>query len=408
MNTDAVTMMSTAANAKLVDNVVHFCRALRKAGVKVGTAQLQTALQAVAAVGFTSKVDFYYTLRATLITREENLTVFHQVFSLFWRDPEFLQQMMLMPEPSAPEQNSETDKAAAQRRASDALHDQNRSIAQQQEVMHDSALTMSDADVLRSKDFDQMSVAELREAEDAIKKLSFKAPHPPGRRYSTSALGTAIDARSTLKAALRHHGELQRIERMRPREKLPNLVVLCDISGSMSVYSRMFMRFLHALSHARVRQWNKVHAFTFGTHLTNVSRALSRPDIDDALSAVGAEATDWEGGTLIGPTIKQFNREWARRVLNRGAVMLFISDGLERGDTDLLAAEMKRMNLFSRHLVWLNPLLRWDGFSPKASGIRAILPHVDRFHACHSLDSLDALTTTLMQADHRSRPAKPI
>ncbi|OED35132.1 hypothetical protein AB833_31320 [Chromatiales bacterium (ex Bugula neritina AB1)] len=393
--------ISAQSEAKLVDNVLHFCRALRKAGVKVGTAQLQTALQAVATVGFTSKVDFYYTLRATLISREENLAVYHQVFSLFWRDPEFLQKMMFQLTPTLRNEPDKTDKAAAQRRAADALNDEknNRPIPQKEEIQQDAILTVSDTDVSRSKDFEQMTLAELREAEAAILKLTFAAPPLPGRRFHPDPAGKQTDTRATLKAALRQYGEVHRIERKTRRQKMPNLVVLCDISGSMSVYSRMFMRFLHALTHARVRQWKNVHAFTFGTRLTNVSRALSRPDIDDALSAVGVEATDWEGGTTIGPTIRQFNHQWARRVLGRGAVMLFISDGLERGDTNTLAAEMKKLSLFCRHLVWLNPLLRWDQFSPKASGIRAILPHVDSFQACHSLDSLAAITDALSKRE---------
>ncbi len=397
--------LSVPSQPKLVENVVHFCRALRKAGVKVSPSQLQNACQAVATVGFTSKVDFYYTLRATLICHEENLAVFHQVFALFWRDPEFLQKMMYQLTPTLRDEDAAAEKAAAQRRAADALNNQqdDRAIPQREEIEQDAILTVSETDVLRNKDFDQMTVAELREAEKAIQALTFSAPNPPSRRLHTTPRGALPDAKATIKTALRQFGEIQRIEHMAPRNKLPNLVVVCDISGSMSVYSRMFMRFLHALTHARVRQWNRVHAFTFGTRLTNVSRALAKSDIDDALAAVGLEATDWEGGTMIGQTLRQFNREWARRVLSRGAVMLFISDGLERGDTAVLSSEMHRLSLFSRHLVWLNPLLRWDGFSPQASGIRAILPHVDSFHACHSIDSLAELSSVLMKRESQGR-----
>ena len=318
---------ANAADAKLVENILHFCRALRKAGVKVSTAQLQNALQAVSSVGFTSKSDFYYTLRTTLICHQENLAVYHQVFSLFWRDPDSLKKMMFQLTPTLRDEDSADKAAAAQRRAAEALSNNSDKapIPKREEIEQDALLTVSETDVLRQKDFDQMTVAELREAEAAIQHLTFAVPNPPSRRFSTRAQGKQPDARATLRSALRHYGEIQRIERKVARDKLPNLVVLCDISGSMSVYSRMFMRFLHALIHARVRQWNKVHAFTFGTRLTNVSKALSHPDIDDALAATGVEATDWEGGTMIGPTVQQFNYDWARRVLSRGAVMLFIS-----------------------------------------------------------------------------------
>ena len=395
---------------KLVDNIVHFCRALRKAGVKVGTSQVQSAIQAVAAVGFTSKADFYYTLRATLISHEEQLTVFHQVFSLFWRDPEFLQKMMYQLSPTLRDKNAETDPAAAQRRATDALNngEEKRPVPQREEAVQDAVLTMSSQEVLRHKDFDQMTVDELREAENAIRMLTFQAPHPPGRRFVIDRQGNLPDPRNTLKTALRQAGEIQRVEHKSYKTKLPNLVVICDISGSMSVYSRMFMRFLHALIHARVRQWNRVDTFTFGTRLTNISRALRNSDVDIALSKVGHEASDWEGGTMIGPTLKEFNKHWARRVLTRGAVLLFISDGLERGDTELLSSEMKRLCLFSRQLIWLNPLLRWDGFSPQASGIRAILPHVDSFHACHSLESLADLSNALATGGMRDKLTKAL
>jgi hypothetical protein len=180
-------------------------------------------------------------------------------------------------------------------------------------------------------------------------------------------------------------------------------VALCDISGSMSVYSRMLLRFLHALAHAEHRRWGKVHAFTFGTALTNVSRALARAEPDAALAAIGQEARDWEGGTRIGAALARFNRDWSRRVLGRGAVVLLITDGLERGETDRLATEAERLHLSCRRLIWLNPLLRWEGFAPKAAGIRALMPHVDAFHACHSLDSLADVTAALGSAQGGAR-----
>jgi uncharacterized protein with von Willebrand factor type A (vWA) domain len=183
------------------------------------------------------------------------------------------------------------------------------------------------------------------------------------------------------------------------RQRWPNLVVLCDISGSMSAYSRMMLHFLHAAANAKGAGWADVHAFTFGTRLTNITRHLRRRDVDAALAAAGREAGDWEGGTRIGACLHAFNRDWSRRVLGQGAVVLLITDGLDRDDPDRLAREMERLQLSARRLIWLNPLLRWDGFAPRARGVRAMLPHVDSFRSCHSLASLAELAAVLARPD---------
>ena len=204
-------------------------------------------------------------------------------------------------------------------------------------------------------------------------------------------MGAQIDLRRTLRASLRQGGEITHLARRRPRIRWPNLVVLCDISGSMSQYSRLVLHFVHAVANQKGQGWSQVHAFTFGTRLTNITRHLSQRDVDAALRAAGAEAQDWSGGTRIGACLKEFNRDWSRRVLGQGAVVLLITDGLDRDDAGLLAHEAERLHLSCRRLIWLNPLLRWDGFAPKAGGIRALLPHVDAFRASHSIASLEAL-----------------
>jgi uncharacterized protein with von Willebrand factor type A (vWA) domain len=167
----------------------------------------------------------------------------------------------------------------------------------------------------------------------------------------------------------------------------------------MSQYSRTILHFLHAVSNAKGAGWAKVHAFTFGTRLTNITRHLAQRDVDAALAAAGAEAQDWEGGTRIGACLHAFNRDWSRRVMGQGAVVLLISDGLDRDDPDALAAEMQRLHLSARRLIWLNPLLRWDGFAPKARGIAAMLPHVDSFRAGHSIASLEELAAVISRPD---------
>lgn len=215
-----------------------------------------------------------------------------------------------------------------------------------------------------------------------------------------------MDTRRTLRSALRQGGEVMRLSRRSPGERWPNLIVLCDISGSMSQYSRLVLHFVHAVANRKGQGWAKVHAFTFGTRLTNITRHLRNRDVDAALRAAGAEAQDWSGGTRIGTCLRAFNRDWSRRVLGQGAVVLLITDGLDRDETDSLSAEMHRLHLSCRRLIWLNPLLRWEGFAPRASGIRAMLPHVDSFRASHSIASLQALGAAISDPDDKGEKAR--
>ena len=389
------------APGRLAQNIVHFARALRKAGVRVGPAQVQSAVEAVAVAGFTRKTDFYHTLRATLIHRAEHLEVFDQIFAMFWRDPEFIEQMIHLMSPTLRKDHEERKKKAAERRAAEALTDAApppEDRPEREELEMDARISWSASERLRAMDFEQMSAAEIREAARAVRALSLPVRPVPTRRSVASPSGRRPDLRATLRRALRRGGEIERLEMRKRRTRPPDLVALCDISGSMSVYSRMLMHFLHAVTWAPERGWGRVNAFTFGTRLTNVSRALAQKDPDLALAAAGRDARDWEGGTRIGEALRRFNIDWSRRVLGQGAVVLLITDGLERGDTGVLEREIERLRLSCRQLIWLNPLLRWDGFAPKAAGIRAILPHVDSFHACHSLDSLEALSAVLRKA----------
>ena len=398
------------ADGRLVENIVHFVQALRKAGIKIGTAQVETAIKAVETGGFSHRVDFYHILRATLITRADHLEVYHQVFSMFWRDPEFLEGLMQMLSPRLKDDTPPPPPEAARRRAEDALGGEPPTPKPQKpkdEITQDALLTWSQTEVLKQMDFEQMSAAELREAEDAVRALSLSVPQLRTRRTRPDPRGAKPDLRTTMRLATRSGGEIAQMARKATQTRKPDLVAICDISGSMSVYSRMVLRFLHAITHAREPVWGHVHAFTFGTSLTNVTRALRVSDPDAALTAIGREATDWDGGTRIGPALERFNKDWARRVLSTGTQVLLITDGLERGDLELLDQEAARLARTARRFVWLNPLLRYRAFAPKAGGVRTLLAHVDGFHACHSLDSLMALSEALSAPDMRHRSAKP-
>ncbi|KUJ80128.1 vWA domain-containing protein [Ruegeria profundi] len=400
-------------NPKLAQNITHFARALRKAGLPIGTGRVVDAIRAVQAAGFTKKTDFYWTLHACFVNRPEHRTVFAQVFRLYWRDPRYLEHMMSMMLPAIRGVQEDRKADAAEKRAAEALLDgverdlpEASEQEEETELEIDASQTASSEERLRSLDFEQMSTAETAQAKRMLARLTLPVSPIESRRGQASHLGHRIDRARTLRAAMRQGGELRDIARLKPKPRWPNLVVLCDISGSMSQYSRMILHFLHTVSNAKGAGWAKVHAFTFGTRLTNITRHLQQRDVDAALAAAGAEAQDWEGGTRIGECLHAFNRDWSRRVMGQGAVVLLISDGLDRGDPDALGKEMERLHLSARRLIWLNPLLRWDGFAPKAQGVAAMLPHVDSFRAGHSIASLEGLAAVISKPDDMGEKAR--
>ncbi|MBK0326817.1 VWA domain-containing protein [Rhodobacteraceae bacterium F11138] len=393
---------------KLTQNITHFARALRKAGLPVGTGRVIDAIRAVQATGFTDKRDFYWTLHACFVNRPEHRLVFGQVFRLYWRDPRYVEHMMAMMLPAIRGVQEERVAQAAEKRAAEALldgatpdlPDQGPEGAEEEILLDvDSSMTMSSEERLRTLDFEQMSTQEMQHAKRILARLRLPVKPIPSRRGQPSLTGQRVDWRRTLRAGMRMGGEIQHIARLTPRPRWPNLVVLCDISGSMSQYSRVILHFLHTVSNARGQGWARVHAFTFGTRLTNITRHLRQRDVDAALAAAGAEAQDWEGGTRIGECLHSFNRDWSRRVMGQGAVVLLITDGLDRDNPDDLGREMERLHLTARRLIWLNPLLRWDGFAPRARGIAAMLPHVDSFRAGHSIASLEELAQVISRPE---------
>ncbi|PIE10898.1 MAG: VWA domain-containing protein [Rhodobacterales bacterium] len=395
-------------NPRLTHNITHFARALRKAGLPIGPGRVIDAIRAVEAVGFTDKRDFFWVLHACFVTRPEHRRVFAQVFRLYWRDPRYMEHMMAIMLPAVRGVQEERRAEAAEKRAAEAVLDgagMSNSEADPQgaeeefQLEIDASQTMSSEERLRSLDFEQMSTAEIAEAKRMLARLRLPVRPLPSRRAQACVTGHWIDLRRTLRRALRHGGELRELALKKPRQRWPNLVVLCDISGSMSQYSRMVLHFLHAVANQKGAGWARVHAFTFGTRLTNITRHLATRDVDAALAAAGAEAQDWEGGTRIGASLHAFNRDWSRRVMGQGAVVLLITDGLDRDADHDLGHEIERLHLSARRLIWLNPLLRWDGFAPKAQGIRAMLPHVDSFRAGHSIATLEQLAEVISRSD---------
>jgi uncharacterized protein len=388
---------------RLAENIVYFARALRAAGIPVGPGAVLDALAAVQAAGVGTRDDFYWTLHAVFVKRHEHTTLFDQAFRIFFRRRAYLERLMAMMMPQAPVPAAERAKPVSQR-VEEALFSGlgDKALREQPEIEVDARLTMSDREVLQKKDFAQMSAAETLAAKAAIARLVLPLDEVKTRRLAPRNRGHVIDLRRTLRASLKAGGALIDLKYLGPRTRMPPIVALLDISGSMSEYSRLFLHFLHAVTDARKR----VSSFLFGTRLTNVTRALKARDPDDALAACSASVADWSGGTRIASSLAAFNKLWARRVLAQGAIVLLITDGLERDPDASLVFEIDRLHRSCRRLIWLNPLLRFDAFEPRAKGVRTMLPHVDEFRPIHNLESMAELCRALSAGGARTGDPK--
>jgi len=381
------------AEGKLAENIVYFARALRAAGIPVGPGSVLDALTAVRAAGVGTREDFYWTLHAVFVKRHDHSVLFDQAFKIFFRKRGYLEQLMAM---MAPEMSGTpvAEQPAASQRVLDALF----SGAEQQEREKDefevdARFTVSDREVLEKKDFAQMTAAEIASARDAIKHLVLGFDEVKTRRLAPDPRGHRIDMRRTLRSSLKAGGAVIDLKYRGRKTRVPPIVALLDISGSMSQYTRLFLHFLHAITDERKR----VSTFLFGTRLTNVTRALKEKDPDEALAACSASVLDWSGGTRIATSLAHFNKLWARRVLTQGAVVLLFTDGLERDPDARLGFEIDRLHRSCRRLIWLNPLLRFEGFEAKARGIKVMLPHVDELRPIHNLESMGELCRALSE-----------
>jgi uncharacterized protein len=376
---------------RLAENILYFARALRAAGIPVGPGAVIDALEAVKAAGVGERQDFYWTLHAVFVKKHEHSVLFDQAFRIFFRKRGYLEKMMAMMMPQAPgaAQKPEAGSARVQEALFADLKDKIADREHQIEI--DRRLTVSDREVLQRKDFAQMSAAEIARAKEAIRHMVLSLDAVRVRRLAPDRRGHLVDMRRTLRASMKAGGALIDLKYRGPETRLPPIVALLDISGSMGEYTRLFLHFLHAVTDARKR----VHSFLFGTRLTNVTRALKAKDPDEALAACSSSVADWSGGTRIASSLAAFNKQWARRVLGGGAIVLLITDGLERDPDDRLAFEIDRLHRSCRRLIWLNPLLRFEGFEAKARGVQTMLPHVDEFRPVHNLDSMEALCRAL-------------
>ncbi len=376
----------------LAAQVMHFARVLRHAGLPLGTDRIALAQLALRVAGWHSRAEFHAVLCACLLDRHEHQVVFDQAFELFWQHTGLLERVLqcLAADPAAEQPPLQTAAAehlapsfARTRRPSD--EDNDAPTAQER------LLAASASEKLRKADFESMSSEEFRDALRLLPQLRRAFPPLPTRRRAPSSRYGRVDLRATLRVAGRQGGEWDSLRFTRPREVVPPLVVLADISGSMSRYSRMLLHFAHLLGLRPGRHSPRVETFVFGTRLTRITPWLRQRDPDVAVARVTAGVQDWSGGTRITESLRDFNQRWARRVLGSRATVLLVTDGLEQGPTEALAFEMDRLHKSCHRLLWLNPLLRFARFEPRAAGIRAMLPHVDGFLPAHNLDSLERL-----------------
>jgi uncharacterized protein len=391
--------MVDGQSGRLAENILYFARALRAAGIPVGPGAVLDALEAVKAAGVGTREDFYWTLHAVLVKRHEYSVLFDQAFRIFFRRRGYIDQLMAMMLPQAPStpRSREAGATRVQEALFSGLDDR---LKKEREIELDTRMTVSDREVLQKKDFAQMTNAEIAAAKEAMRRLVLPLGEVRTRRLKPHPHGHLIDIRRTFRASLKAGGDFIDLRFIGPRTKPPPIVALLDISGSMSQYSRVFLHFLHALTDTR----KSVSTFLFGTRLSNVTRALRQRDPDDALAACSARVPDWSGGTRIASSLHAFNILWARRVLAQGAIVLLITDGLERDADDTLSFEMDRLHRSCRRLIWLNPLLRFEGFEARARGIKAMLPHVDEFRPIHSLESMTDLVAALQHGGGTSDP----
>ena len=405
----------------LLARIIDFTRFLWELGLDVGPGRVVELAESLPLVAMDQREAFYTFLKVCLVSRREYESIFDLAFEYFWNiqapsqssgppDEAAGQQRRTL---SIPAHRARENERQGQRlslrspeltrhphsRLADARRKRRRE--DEDEEVERSA-TYSHDEVLRRKDFENFSWDELQAAKALMARMRWRLGERQTRRMRPARHGNGLDLRRTLRRSLRSGGEPIELARRRIRRKPRPLVIICDISGSMSLYSRLLLHFVHTVSNGL----SNVETFVFGTRLTRITRQLARRDVDEAISSVTRSVQDWSGGTRIGDSLRTFNRLWARRVLGRGAVVLIISDGWDRGEVSILGDEMARLQRNCHRLIWLNPLLGQDDYRPVTAGMRTALPYIDDFLPANNLDSLVALGRALEAIDDRRRPAR--
>ena len=370
----------------LLANLLLFGRLLRRLGLEVNAGRMLDLMQALQYISIGRKHDFYHTARSLLVHRREDLQRFEQAFNLFWRKhAEEWTTLDLHGLENEPRLQKRTVNHQPFYHAS-LSHSQSKNSAADEPPRPLIQQTYSDAETLRRRDFADMNLDELRRAKAMIAELAWNLGERRTRRQQPGA-ERFFDWRRTLRRNLKYGGEVLKWARREPKFKPRPLVVIADISGSMERYTNLLLHFIYSLSSGL----DQVEAFVFSTRLTRISRQLHHREAERALREVALAVTDWAGGTRIGEALKEFNFKWARRVLGRGAVVMIISDGWDRGEVSRLRGEMERLSLSCHRLMWLNPLLGHAGYEPLTQGMQTALPYIDNFLPVHNLASLEQL-----------------
>lgn len=378
------------SSSRVARNLLALPRLLRRAGVPVDPERARLLLRALAELDLAREADVRAACRAVLVNRRADIGPFEETFDIFWE---------LLRGGAPPPRSLATVRAQREHEAGVPLAPpRGTATARTERTMR---VVASPLELLRHVDFGAMSPEERASAARFLDRLRWRPGLRPSRRFRTAAHGSRLDARATLRRSLRTGGEPATLVRRAPRHKRRPLVILCDVSGSMEVYTRVLLHLAHALT----RGWGRVEAFTFGTRLTRVTRQLRDRRPDAALARVSRTVEDWSGGTRIGDALHEFNLRWSRRVLGHGAIVLLVSDGWERGDPARLAGEVARLQRAAYRLAWLNPLAGTRGYAPEAGGARALVRHVDDHLAANTLDGL-AEVGALLDRIGRSRPVR--
>ncbi len=380
-------MTKTESSAHKI--AVAFARILRGAGLDVPLDSVIIFVNALGQLGLEDRNDVYWAAHATLIRRHEDTPIFDRAFAVFWDQRIAIDTANIERELVSMTLLIDDENASADDTAGEPVDDENTIT-----------LRFSSVETLREKDFAEYNPAELREAEQFMSSLRLAGPPKKSLRLiKTNRHGARHDIRRTMRASLQHDGEpIERYWR-EPSTRLRRLVVLLDISGSMEPYARALLRFMHAAVVGRQR----VEAFTFGTRLTRITKELTSRDPDKALSQTSAQVSDWSGGTRLGECLRTFNDKWGVGGMARGSIFVVLSDGWDRGDPEVLAEQMQRLNRVAYRVIWVNPLKVSPGYAPLARGMAAALPYIDDFVEGHSLEALQHLTEVISRNSNEIR-----
>lgn len=392
--TTRVQQLGDARRGKLAGNMLGFGRALRRAGVRTDSMRIALAAEAATLVGVENRLDLAAAMEAVMISREEDRLVFRELFDAWFRDPELANKLLAQMLPSAEGKAEPSKRRPRVREALAAPRDTVKPAQTDREVDFDAAMTASDRLRVHHADFNALGAAEYRLVERLARDVALPIPTLPARRLRLTGDAGAHSRMhwpGVLHEAARTGGEIMRLPRWSRRKQPLPLLVLVDVSGSMERYARLLLAFLHAAT----RRSGRRDVFAFGTHLTDLTPAFRIADTDAMLAAASDAIDDFAGGTRLGASLGELRRRHARRLTGRRTLVLVISDGLDTGEPETLENELLWLKRHSRRVLWLNPLLRYEGYAPLARGAAMLHRHADAMLAVHNLSALEQLAASL-------------